>query len=112
MSSSKLASNLSAVNPEDIAFILRDLADCRQQLARERQQLVKVRGEKKEVEWQLEKATQDSQRWGRMAVRAIHENQILREEQLRDGCPRLRLAMGETVVGSSVGCQRPLRHFL
>ena len=96
MTGQNIPPNLSCVNPEDLAFILRDLADCRTQLAREREELAKVRGEKKEAERRLEKATQDSHRWSRIAVQAMHKNQVLRQEQLGDVSPRLRLSSGGT----------------
>lgn len=81
MSVSKVSPHLPEVNPEEYAFTLRDLADCRKQLAREREELVKARGEKRAVEQQLKEVSQNRDRWMRMAMREMHK-EVLRRSPL------------------------------
>lgn len=80
MSIPKVYPNLSAVNPEDVQQLLRDLADCKKLLANERQQCAKLRAENQALRNQLDEA---NQRWMFIAVPAMRQTQLLREELLK-----------------------------
>ena len=97
MTATNLSPNLSAVNPEDTQQLLRDLADCKKLLVSERQQVASLRAENKDLKQQLKQTDQDKQLGIFVAIHALRESQLLREEKVDLMNPRLSAIPMDTV---------------